>query len=83
MRSIRTTTGRSVSESHAHIDVGSGRFGVLLMMSNMNKSGDSLLTTSWFTHLSDRTETNEQEINLTFIRQRCCNNVIMSSFCLL
>lgn len=83
IRSIRTTTGASISEPHVNIHVGSGRLGVLLRMSNMNKSADSLLTTSWFTHPSDRTETNEQEINLTFIRQRCCNDVIISSFCFL
>lgn len=48
---------------------------------DMNKTGDSLMRTSWFAHPSDTTETNEQEINLTFIRRRCCNEVIISSFC--
>lgn len=70
----------SRKQPHPNKQVNSGQL-VALTTSNMNKTGDSLMRTSWFTHPSDTTETTGQEINLTFIRQRCCNEVIIRSVC--
>lgn len=87
-RSISTTTGENTKNMELQLQLHPGSNmqadsgqPFVLMTSSMNNTGASLGRTSWFTRLSDPTETNEQRIHLTFIRRRCCNEVIISSFC--